>query len=162
MIRLNRDIVTAVLLLVLTTAFYVASYSIKKTSYGTVGSEVWPRAVLVVLGIFCLVYLVSALRAPASEARSAGGGIIAWLASYRNAFACFIMYGLFLITLDYLGMLIASVLFVFLLLNILGGWSLRNLAVHGTIAIVSMGAMWTIFTFGLRVILPEGEILRIW
>lgn len=162
MIRLNRDLVTAVLLLVLTTVFYAATYSIKKTSYGTVGSEVWPRAVLVALGVLCLFYLADTLRRPGTDAQPAGGGIIGWLTSYRNAFACFIMYGLFLVTLDYLGMLIASVLFVFLLLNVLGGWSLRNLAVHGTVAVVSMGAMWAIFTFGLRVILPEGEVLRIW
>ncbi len=35
-------------------------------------------------------------------------------------------------------------------------------AIHGAIAAATMGAMWAVFTFGLRVILPEGEILRIW
>jgi predicted membrane-bound spermidine synthase len=72
------------------------------------------------------------------------------------------MYGLFLITLPYLGMLIGSTLFVFLLLNLLGGWNPGRVAVHGVIAVSAMGAMWAVFTFGLRVILPEGEILRIW
>jgi hypothetical protein len=29
---------------------------------------------------------------------------------------------------------------------------------HAIIAIVSVGAMWALFTFGLRVLLPRGEI----
>ena len=69
---------------------------------------------------------------------------------------------LFLAPLDYLGMLIGGILFVFLLLNLLGGWRPKQLAIHGAIAVSTMGAMWAVFTFGLRVILPEGEILRIW
>ncbi len=72
------------------------------------------------------------------------------------------MYGLFLFTLPYLGMLIGSTLFAFLVFNFLGGWGVQRMAIHGAIAVVAMGAMWAVFTFGLRVILPEGEILRIW
>jgi hypothetical protein len=162
MARSNRDIVAAVFLLVLTCVFYAATLGIKKTSFGTVGSEVWPRAILIGQGVLCILYLANALRGHHRVDVARGGGIAGWVSTYRNALVCFVMYGLFLITLPYLGMLIGSTLFVFLLLNLLGGWNPGRVAVHGVIAVSAMGAMWAVFTFGLRVILPEGEILRIW
>lgn len=162
MARTNRDIIAAVFLLALTCVFYAATFTIRKTSYGTVGSEVWPRAILVAQGVLCILYLANALRGRYPTDHARGGGIAGWFSTYRNAMICFAMYGLFLFTLPYLGMLIGSTLFVFLVFNFLGGWGVRRMAVHGAIAVVAMGAMWAIFTFGLRVILPEGEVLRIW
>ena len=161
--RINRDVVIAVVLVVFTAVFYGATYSIRKTAYGTVGSEVWPRAILIGLGALCILYLINAWRdRHETQGAGRGGGLTGWFSTYRNALLCFVMYALFLATLDYLGMLIGGILFVFLLLNLLGGWRPRRLAIHGAIAVSTMGAMWAVFTFGLRVILPEGEILRIW
>jgi hypothetical protein len=162
MARSKRDILIAVFLLILTCVFYAATFTIKKTSFGTVGSEVWPRAILIGQGILCILYLANVLRGAYTEEKGQGGGLAGWFATYRNALVCFALYAVFLITLPYAGMLIGSILFVFLLLNFLGGWSAARMAVHGAIAVLSMGAMWAVFTFGLRVILPEGEILRIW
>lgn len=161
--RLDRDVVAAVFLVSLSCVFYAASFAIRTTSYGTVGSEVWPRAILIALGALCVLYLINSIRdRHQGEAAGRGGGLAGWFATYRNAILCFGMYGLFLITLPYLGMLLAGIAFVFLLLNMLGGWELRKMAVHGAIAVTSIGVMWAIFTFGLQVILPEGEVLRIW
>ena len=72
------------------------------------------------------------------------------------------MYGLFLIGLPYVGILVAGILFVFIVLNLMGGWRPLQLVVHGIIAVGTMGSMWAIFTFALQVILPEGELFRIW
>ena len=72
------------------------------------------------------------------------------------------MFMLFLSTLDYLGMLIGGILFVFGLLTLLGGFSHKLIVKHLLVSILSIGFMWMVFTFGLRVILPEGEILRVW
>lgn len=161
--RLSRDVVTALFLVVLTCVFFAATFSIRVTSYGTVGSDVWPRAILVVLGALCVLYLVNSLRGLYdTDSEKPGGGLTGWLARYRNALWCFAMYGLFLITLPYLGILIGGILFVFIVLNLMGGWRPAQLGVHGAIAICTMGAMWAIFTFGLRVILPEGELFRFW
>lgn len=162
MSRSKRDIISAGFLLVLTCVFYAATFTIKQTSFGTVGSEVWPRAILIGQGLLCILYLTNALRGRHQTGEARGGGISGWFSTYRNALICFGMYGLFLVTLPYLGMLIGTILFVFLLLNFLGGWGMRRMATHGAIAVIAMGAMWAVFTFGLRVILPEGEILRIW
>jgi putative tricarboxylic transport membrane protein len=162
--RINRDVIAALFLVALTSVFFAASFTIRVTSYGTVGSDVWPRAILVGLGALCVLYLVNSLRGlyDTGDERAASGGLAGWFARYRNALWCFAMYALFLITLPYLGVLVGGILFVFIVLNLMGGWRPARLAVHGAIAVGSMGVMWSIFTFGLRVILPEGELFRFW
>jgi hypothetical protein len=59
-------------------------------------------------------------------------------------------------------MLLGGILFVFGLLTLLGGFSPKLIFKHLVISILSIGFMWMVFTFGLRVMLPEGEILRVW
>ena len=54
------------------------------------------------------------------------------------------------------------ILFVFGLLTFLGGFSIKKSTNHLIISLVTIGVMWSIFTFGLKVILPEGELIRIW
>ena len=58
-----------------------------------------------------------------------------------------------------LGMLIGGLLFVFLMLSVLGGMAPRQMALHAVIAVAAVGVMWSIFTFGLGVFLPEGELI---
>jgi len=55
-------------------------------------------------------------------------------------------------------MLLGGILFVFLALTVMGERTMRNHLLHATIAIVSVGLMWSIFTYGIGVILPEGEL----
>jgi hypothetical protein len=57
-----------------------------------------------------------------------------------------------------LGSLIGGVLFVFTLMGVLGGWSPKHILQHAALALISVGGMWAIFTYGLEVILPPGEI----
>ena len=164
--RIDRDTAVAVILLLVCGIFYLATFSIRDMGYETLGSEVWPRILLVALTVLCLLYLVLSIsraakaREPAG-APAAGGGLKGWYDTYSNAIWCFIAFGLFLITLPYLGMLIGGVLFVFVTLTLLGGWEGKKLVTHGAIALFTVGAMWALFTFGLRVILPEGEIFTV-
>ena len=81
-----------------------------------------------------------------------------WLRHYRNPLWCYGIYFLFLATLPVLGSLIGGILLIFLLLSVIGGFGRRQLLLHGAVAVIAMGAMWSLFTFGLRVILPQGEI----
>ena len=160
---LNRDAIIAILLLLFCGAMFWATTQIRDPGYGQMGAEVWPRAVLAFLTIASLIYLAQSIYADVETAsrEGAGGGIIGWLAHYQNAILCYLLFFGFLVTLPIFGMLIGGILFVFLMLSSLGGWSPRLIAIHAMIAICSVGAMWSIFTFGLRVMLPEGEILRI-
>ena len=84
-----------------------------------------------------------------------------WWSRYQNAIYCFARFFVFLVTLPYLGMLLGGILFVFLMMSVLGGWSPKLILMHAVIAVLSVGSMWSIFTFGLRVMLPAGELFTI-
>ncbi len=163
MARLNRDVYIAVILFVIWGVFFWQTTLVEDMGYATIGSEVWPQIILVVLFLLTGGYLFQSVRQGSDgESRQDNGGIKGWLVRYRNALWCYVLFFLFLVTLDYLGMLIGGILFVFLALSVLGEWSRKAVALHATISVVSITAMWGIFTFGLRVMLPAGEILNIY
>ena len=145
MSRLNRDVYIAIVLLLLCAAFFAASFHIREIDYGILTPAAWPQIILVALTILSLVYLVQSLRRGAPPDDSKPASIKGVLEKYRNPLWCYALFLLFLLTLDYLGMLI-------------GGASKRNLITHGLIAIVMIGAMWALFTYALGVIFPQGEI----
>jgi hypothetical protein len=156
----SRDTIVAILLLAFTALMWNASTEIEITPYATMASSVWPQIILVGLGIFSALLLAQSvmIKTPA-EAQSERLGPLALLARYRNALIIYALFFLFLITLPYLGMLIGATIFVFLALTFLGRFSARMVGLHALIALGSVGFMWAIFTFALRVILPQGEIL---
>ncbi len=158
--RLNRDTIVAVILLLFCGVLFAASLRIEETTYATIGAEVWPQLILALLFILSLIYLFQSVRAaPPAAATEARPG---FLARYRNAIWCYALFLAFLLTLDIFGMLLGGILFVFAALTVLGERTPRTIALHAAVAVVSVGAMWAIFTYALRVILPEGMLLSVW
>jgi len=160
MSRLNTDTVVAIVLLAACGIFFWATFHIPDMGFESLGSDIWPRFILALLLILSTAYLFQSLKLP--PGRKSEGGIKAWLAKYRNALWCYLLFSLFLITLDILGMLIGGVLFVYLTLTALGERTLRAQAFHMAIAVISIAFMWSVFTFGLNVFLPQGEIFSAW
>ena len=161
--RINQDTIVAVLLILMCGAFFWTSLDIRQPDYGILMPSTWPRAILSVLGVLSAAYLVQSLTRPPARPAGEGraglpAGIRAWLAHYRNPIWCYGLFLVFLLTLPFFGILIGGVLFVFCLLTALGGGGGRKVAVHAAIALVSVGAMWAVFTFALGVILPQGMI----
>ena len=161
MSRLNRDVYIAIVLLLLCGVFFAASFDIREIDYGILMPAAWPRAILIALSILSLIYLVQSLRRGAPEEPSEPVTLQGVLSKYRNPLWCYALFLAFLLTLDYLGMLIGGVMFVFCLLTAIGGVTRRNLVVHAIIAVVMVGAMWALFTYALGVIFPQGEIISI-
>ena len=182
MARVNRDVVVALLLLLLCGTFFLESLNIQLTDYGQMNSTVWPRIVLGALTLASLIYLWQALRGdivadpqvpaaqaptaqaptaqgPTAQGQDSGGGLAGWLRRYRNALLCYALFLGFLLTLPLLGMLIGGILFVFLALTLLGRPSVALVPLHAAVAVGTVGTMWAVFTFGLRVFLPEGELI---
>lgn len=162
MSAINRDTVVAVFLLVFCGVFYAASFQIKETTYETIGAEIWPRLILGVMFVLSTVYLFQSVRRPVADKAGEAAARVGFFTRYRNAILCYGLFLIFLLTLDTLGMLLGGMAFVFTSLTALGERTPRWIFIHAVIAVVSIGAMWAIFTFALRVILPEGTILRIW
>ena len=151
----------AVLLFAIAALFFWETYNIPKFEYASIGSEVWPRVILVPLFVLCAVYFVQSVKRPKiSESRIAG--VVDFFRTYRNPISSFVIFFIFLWTLDYLGMLIGGTLLVFALLTMLGHKTPKYLLIHAAIALVSVGAVWSLFTYALQVYLPEGELLRLY
>ena len=165
--RLNRDVVIAIVLLMACGVLFWSTFDIRVPDYGQLMPSTWPRVILGALTLLSAIYLLQSLRrGPApkddyiedAEAPAAAPGLLGWVAYWRNPIWCFFLFFLYLVTLPVLGSLIGGVLFVFALMGVLGGWRPRNLLLHGVLALVTVGGMWALFTYGLGVILPPGEI----
>lgn len=163
---INRDVVIAIFLLVICGVLMVASFDIREPDYGQLSPATWPRTLVVILSVLSLIYLVQSLRRPPdSDPQSEQAGSsppltqpVEFLRYWQNVVWCFALFALYLLTMPWLGMLVGASLFVFLLLNCLGGWTPRLLLLHAIIALVVIGGMWSLFTFGLGVLLPSGEL----
>lgn len=164
---LDRDTIVSILLLLFCGLLIWAGTLIRDPQFGELSPAAWPQGVTYVLTAFCLIYFFqSVMRNRAAQLSDSEDatierpqGLVGWLKHFGNPIACFALYFAFLITLPFLGTLIGGSLLVFCLLSLLGGIGPRELVLHAVIAVISVGAMWSIFTFGLRVLLPRGEIL---
>ncbi|SVB37550.1 uncharacterized protein METZ01_LOCUS190404 [marine metagenome] len=161
--RLNRDTVIAIILMVFCGIFFWASFSIREPDYGVLPPSAWPRVVLAALSVLTAIYFVQSVRRTRTledSSSTAGKGFKHWFSIWQNPIWCFVLFFGYIASLPLLGMLIGGVTFVFLLQCVLGGWSPRSLVVHALVAVISIGGMWSIFTFGLGVLLPAGEIFN--
>ena len=143
--------------------FFWASFSIREPDYGVLPPSAWPRVVLVALSVLTVLYFVQSIRRTRTfddSSSTAGKGLKHWFSIWQNPIWCFVLFFGYVASLPVLGMLIGGVTFVFLLQGVLGGWSPRNLVVHALVALATVGGMWCIFTFGLGVLLPAGEIFN--
>jgi putative tricarboxylic transport membrane protein len=156
--RISADVIIALLLLVICAVFYTETFAYQRVHLSIVGAKLWPRVVVAALFGLAAVYLYQSLRAGAGN-RETPWSLKAWLGENRNVIACFALYGLFLLTLPWLGMLLGGSLFVFATLAVIGHNDLKSHLIHAAIAVVSIGLMWSVFTFALGVVLPQGEIL---
>lgn len=166
MTRPNRDTIVAVFLLLGCGVLLRASFDIREPDYGQLSPATWPRVVIAVLALLSFIYLIQSIKAGPSlsspraldERAPGAGGVFGFISYWRNVLWCFALYFAYLWTLPQLGMLVGGVSFVFFLLNALGGWQPRLLLLHAVIALISVGGMWSLFTYGLGVILPGGEL----
>jgi putative tricarboxylic transport membrane protein len=155
--RLNRDTVTAVLLLLFCGLLFQQTFFVRKVPFSIMGSEVWPRVVLTALFILLLIYLFKSLISPPKNTNEKRP-LKVWLDMYRNPLLCFGMFFLFLISLPYFGMLISGILFVFITQTLIGSRDKRSLILHAIVSVGAVGGMWAIFRFGLGVVMPAGSL----
>lgn len=159
--RINSDVVIALLLLVISGLLFTETYHYRSMPGAIIGAKIWPRIVSIFLGGLSVIFLVQSLRAAPAEAApgDAPWRLGPWLHDNRNVIGVFVLYGLFLASLPWLGMLLGGMAFVFVTLAFLGERTPRSLAINAAVAVVTIGAMWAIFTFALGVVLPQGEIM---
>jgi len=153
----NRDTIAALCLMLASGGLMLASLEIREPDYGVLSPATWPRLIIVILGLLSLIYFIQSLRLPASKTPDADRQTLpAFFSYWRNVFYVFIIFGLYLLVLPYLGMLIGNMLFSLVLLTALGGW--RPIILHTCVALMTSGGMWLLFTYVLDVFLPRGSL----
>ncbi|KLN60091.1 hypothetical protein WH96_12925 [Kiloniella spongiae] len=164
MIRARQDLYVAIFLLMFCSIMIWASYDIRDLGYPGLKPETWPRFLLILLSGLSALYLIKSVKALKIEKVSSEGAVshIGFWSKYQNAVWCFALFFLFLLSLDYIGMLLGGMLFVFALLTVLGEFTKKNIILHLIVSVISVGIMWLIFTYSLRVHLPAGEIFAVW
>lgn len=155
--RLNRDTVTAVVLLLFCGLLFRQTFFVRKVPFSIMGSEVWPRFILIVLFLLLVIYLFRSLAKPPQDSLSSRP-LKVWIEMYRNPLWCFGMFFLFLISLPYLGMLLSGILFVFITQTIIGSRDKRSIILHALVSVVAVGGMWAVFRFGLGVVMPAASL----
>ncbi len=159
--RINSDILIAIFLLISCGVLFHDTFSFRETPLAIIKSSVWPRVVLGLLFIFSFIYLLQSIRSDTSSLKRKPIDPTGWIQANQNIFWCYGLFALFLITLPWFGMLIGGGLFVFAVLTAMGPNEIRSHLINAIIALLAMGVMWALFTFGLNVILPQGEIFRV-
>ncbi len=152
----NRDTISAIVLLLICGGLAWASLDIREPDYGQLSPATWPRIIVGAMSVLCLIYLFQSLRqGPDPKNPDAPKTVRAFLGYWKNVIWCFVMFAIYLIAIPWVGLLVAGIGFVFLLLTALGGVRLAWL--HALLATIVVGGMWAFFTFGLNVFLPRGE-----
>jgi len=162
MSRLNRDTLVSTVILLVMAFFYAATFTIPETTYNSMKPAVWPQVAIGFTAFWTVVYLAQSLGSADSPRLGSSGGVRAFFSKYRNALICFFLFGAFVAVLPYLGILIAGVLFVFAVLAFIGGKQPKMIALYAGISITTVVGFWAIFTFLLGVMLPEGEVLKLY
>ena len=165
-ISMSKDTIAALCLIMACGGLMLASLDIREPDYGVLSPAAWPRLIIVIMGLLSVIFFLQsafgkgqssdASVATATDAEPRPKGVVEFLTYWRNVFAVFITFGLYLFVLPHLGMLIGNILLSFTLLTLLGGW--RPIVTHLCIAIGTSGGMWILFSFVLEVFLPRGTL----
>ncbi len=163
MSRLNRDTIVAIALLVACGGLYMATLEIREPDYGQLSPATWPRMIIAIVTLLSTIYLIQSVRQEAVETDETfeWKGIGAFFSHWRNVISVFVLFLGYLLILPWVGMLLGGATFVFLLLMVLGPFSGRDTVIHLAIALLTVGGIWLLFTHGLGVILPRGELTGI-
>ncbi len=163
--RISRDITVAIFLLAVCGVLWFASFEIRVPDYGQLSPATWPRIIIGALTLLSFLFLVQSIRTagstPADKTQNTDpsppdqSGFYSY---WKNVIWCFVLFGAYLYSLEYVGMLVGALAFVFLLLCALGGWQPKKLLLHTAIAVLTVGGMWSLFTYGLGVLLPSGSL----
>ena len=163
---MSKDTIAALCLIMACGGLMLASLDIREPDYGVLSPAVWPRLIIVIMGALSVIFFIQSAFskeqnsdtaiAAVTDTQPRSKGVVEFLKYWRNVFAVFITFGLYLFILPHLGMLIGNILLSFTLLTLLGGW--RPLVMHLCIAIGTSGGMWMLFSFVLEVFLPRGTL----
>jgi len=156
MLTLTKDRALALAMVLIVAVMWVESGDISPpTSWQPYGSALFPRILLVMIGLLSLLILVRSFLVKVPERPGAKQLITEWFQSRRTILALFLLFGLYAALLPMVGYIAATIGFLVASLALLMGINTRrkwmiNLSLSCTLAIV----IFVVFRYGLNVWLP--------
>lgn len=139
-----------------TAVLFLQTYKVRNFPGTRFGAEIWPRAILICLGVLAVALVIHSLRRSDGGERS-GGTLTDMLAREGIAVTVFVCFGAFLWLVPRLGAYPSGGLFVMAVLTALGPKTLRATARHAVIAVGMTLVLWGLFAHLLKVIAPAGR-----
>lgn len=156
MLTLTKDRALALVLLLIVAVMWIESGDIRPpTSWQPYGSALFPRILLVLIGLLSLTILVRSLLVTVPERAGTKQLLQEWFQKRRIIVAIFFLFGLYTALLPLVGYIVATIGFLVASLALLMGINTRrkwviNLTLSFTLTLV----IFVIFRHGLNVWLP--------
>lgn len=156
MLTLTKDRALALALLLIVAVMWVESGDIRPpTSWQPYGSALFPRILLVVVGLLSLMILVRSFLVKVPERAGAKQLITEWFQSRRTILGLFFLFGLYAALLPVVGYIAATASFLVTSLALLMGINTqRKWIINLTLSFVLTLVIFVVFRYGLNVWLP--------
>lgn len=156
MLTLTKDRALALALLLIATVMWIESGSIRPpTAWQPYGSALFPRILLITIGVLSLLLLVRSFIARQTVSTPFSGRVRHWFIQRKVILALFLLFGLYAALLDVVGYIPATAGFLVISQALLLGVDTRRKwAINLSISATLVTLLYVIFRYGLNVWLP--------
>lgn len=154
------DLIAGIVLALFSIWYYVASMGIKVfAGFGKsmLSSATMPKVWAVCMFLLAMALIVRSLRFK-GKTRAAEAATEGFFSKNREVFATFGALFLYVASMNYVGFIISSAVYVFLQTVILMPKAKRNYKVAALIGVVSAPVLYYFFVYCLAVLLPSGTL----
>jgi len=161
--RLSPDAKIGALLVLFCIFMFAATFLIEHPPYASMGAEIFPRIVLLLLTPLSLALLIKGLRS--SRDLDPEGGITLRairdvIVRYRTVLGSFVLFLLLVVLLPWLGLTVAGGLYVASMMWFLGPRTWSRLPYILLVSFAFSGGLYVVFRFVLYVLVPEGTLFQ--
>ncbi|HLS07704.1 tripartite tricarboxylate transporter TctB family protein [Lentibacillus sp.] len=156
MIRAKRDLLNAVAILIFSTFAYYGSSLITEKNLGKTEADLFPNIVIGVVAFLGLCLLVNSIYRMVREGEFKSGiNFEKMFYENKKVILTFVLFGLYVFLLGYIGYFLSSILFLNLLYHVLAD-NKQNLWAVLLGSIVLTAILYFVFQGALSVFLPTG------
>ncbi len=154
---MHRDAAVGGLLALLSLVLLWETREIPHPPLIPIGPAFYPRVVLSVFLLLSVLLLISGLRTPRPQREWRWR---AWFVRYRMILGSFLLFGLYVLALPFLGYLLSTALFTAAMQWVLGRRGLGRLAGILVVAVGTSVGTYVVFQLYLQVLLPRGALFQ--
>jgi putative tricarboxylic transport membrane protein len=155
---MTRDRILSVSLLLIVAFLFIETFNFPgKSDLHMFSSAFYPRILLSIFGVLSLILCIRAFLPQKSKPnqRREQASLQSFWIEYGKVIVLFILTGAYVLSLNQVGFLLATLVFMFFSQAVLMGWKNRkNLMLNVTVSIVATFLVYGVFNYVLRIMLP--------